>query len=86
MEAQLRENLNAAVDDMWFSLMEDRATGVMAEVHSMSEQIEGSLATTLTQPVELEPVPREVPLSDEQPLADDKSDDEAPAEYGYAED
>ena len=86
MEAQLRENLNAAVDDMWFSLMEDRATGVMAGVYYISEQIEGSLATTLTQPVELEPVPREVPLSGEEPLQDDKSDDEAPAEHGYAED
>ena len=57
MEAQLRENLNAALDDMWLSLVEDPATGVMAGVYALSERIEGSLAKTLTQPVELEPVP-----------------------------
>jgi hypothetical protein len=57
MEAQLRENLNAALDDMWLSLVEDPATGVMAGVYALSEQIEGSLAKTLTQPVKLEPVP-----------------------------
>ncbi len=86
MEAQLRENLNAAVDDMWFSLMEDRTTGVMAGVYHISGQIEGSLAKILTQPVTVEPVPREVPLSGEEPLENEKSDDETPAEHGYAED
>ena len=39
-----------------------------------------------TQPVQLEPVPREVPLSGDDPPLDDSSDDEAPAEHGYAED
>ncbi len=71
MEAQLRENLNAAMDDMWRSLMEDPATGVMAEVHYLSEQIQGSLAKPLTQPVKFEPAPREIPLWGEQSIQDE---------------
>jgi hypothetical protein len=43
MEAQLRESLNAALDDMWHSLMEDPATGVMAAVDHIAGQVEGSL-------------------------------------------
>jgi hypothetical protein len=65
MEAQLRENLNGAVDDMWLSLMEDRATGVMAGVYSLSGRIEESLLKTVTHPIKLEPAPREVPLPGE---------------------
>jgi hypothetical protein len=71
MEAQLRENLNAALDDMWLRLVEDPTTGVMAEVHYLSEQIEGSLAQTLTQPVKFEPVPSRIPLSGSHPLPDE---------------
>jgi hypothetical protein len=67
MEAHLRENLNAALNDMYLGLLEDRATGVMAEVHYLSEQIEGSLAKTLTQPVKFEPVPRGTPLPGDRP-------------------
>jgi len=67
MEAQLRENLNAALNDMYLGLLEDRATGVMAGVYYISEQIEGSIAKTLTQPVEFEPLPRGTPLPGEQP-------------------
>jgi hypothetical protein len=63
IEAQLRESLNGALDDMWFSLMEDRATGVMAGVYRISDRIEESLLKTVTHPVGLEPVPREMPLS-----------------------
>ena len=63
MEAQLREQLNAALDDMWLNLMEDPDTGVMAGVYYISEQIAESLPKTVTHPVNLEPVPREVPLS-----------------------
>ena len=74
MEAQLRKNLNAALDDMYRELLEDRARGVMAGVYSISGQIEGSLAKTFTQPVELEPVPRAVPLPcEDPPLGREKS-------------
>lgn len=59
MEAQLRKNLDAALDDMWFSLMLDPATGLMAGVYYISEQLDGSLAKTLSLPVKFEPVPRE---------------------------
>ena len=59
MEAQLREDLNAAEDDMWFSLMEDPGTGVMAGVNHIAEQIEGRVAKVLAQPVSVEPVSRE---------------------------
>ena len=40
MEAQLRENLDAALDVMWQDLMEDQHGGVTAVVHHMSTQIE----------------------------------------------
>jgi len=44
MEAQLRKNLTPMLNDMWLNLMEDPATGVMAGVYHISEQIEGSLS------------------------------------------
>lgn len=65
VEAQLRENLNAMLEDMWLSLMEDPATGVMAGVYYLAAQIDASLPKTATHPVKLEHVPREVPLSGE---------------------
>jgi hypothetical protein len=67
MEAQLRESLNAALDDMWHSLMEDPATGVMAAVDHIAGQVEGSLIRSLVRPVVLEPVPQDLPLPDEPP-------------------
>lgn len=65
MEAQLRENLNPVLDDMWMDLMENPATGVMAGVYHISQQIEGSLAKTLTHPATFEPTPRGIPLQGE---------------------
>lgn len=65
MEAQLRENLNAALDDMQFSLMENPSTGVMAGVYYLSEKIEENLAKPLAQPVKVEPLPQEVAPSGE---------------------
>lgn len=65
MEAQLRVNLNGALDAMWLDLMEDRATGVMAEVYYISDRIEESLRKTVPYPVKLEPVPQEEVLSGE---------------------
>jgi hypothetical protein len=43
MEAQLRENLGAALDVMWQDLVEDEHTGVMAMVHHISTQIEAAV-------------------------------------------
>lgn len=79
MEAQLRESLDTALDEMWHSLMEDPATGVMAGVYYLSGQIAESLPQTTTQPVELEPLPQEIPLQDE------RSDDDAIADEGNAD-
>lgn len=84
MEAHLRESLNAAADDMWFSLMYDPATGVMAGAHYISEQIEGSLTETFTQPVTTEPLPQEAPLPGEEHPQDERNDYEAPAGDGDA--
>lgn len=63
MEAPLRENLKAALENMYVSFMEDHETGVMAGVYYISGQIEQSLTTTVALPVKLEPVPSAIPLS-----------------------
>jgi hypothetical protein len=63
MAALLRENLNAALDEMYFSFMEDSETGVMAGVYYLSGQIEQTLVKTVALPVELKPMPSAVPLS-----------------------
>lgn len=80
MEAQLREDLNAAEDDMWFSLMEDPGTGVMAGVNHIAEQIEGRVAKVLAQPVSVEPVSREALIPAEPFLPDEESYDKALAD------
>jgi hypothetical protein len=85
MEMQLRETLNPVMDEMWVSLMEDPATGVMAGVNHISQQIEGSLAKTLTQPITFEPLPRGIPLQSEEALKDEKGDDKALSNDGYAD-
>ena len=84
MEAQLRKSLIAVADDMWFSLMYDPATGVMAGVRHISEQIDGGLTETLTQPVTTQPLPQEAPLPGEAGLRDERNDGEAPAGRGDA--
>lgn len=43
LEAQLRENLDAALDLLWRDLVEDRHTGVSAVVQHISGQIENAL-------------------------------------------
>jgi len=40
LEAQLNENLDAALDLIWQTLVEDKEDGVMALVHHMSTQVE----------------------------------------------
>ena len=80
IEAQLRESLDAALVDMWQSLMDDPASGVMAGVHHISGQIDGGLAKTFAQPVELKPLPREIPLPVEEAPADDEDKDDGVAD------
>jgi hypothetical protein len=77
IEALLRESLDAALGDMWLNLMEDPASGVLAGVHHISGQIEGALSRTFAQPVDLEPLPQEIPLSDQLAPDDAESGDEA---------
>jgi hypothetical protein len=43
MEAQLRENLDAALDLMWQDLVENPSGGITAMVHDMSMQIEDAV-------------------------------------------
>lgn len=45
LEAQLRENLDAALDVMWRDLVEDPRTGVTAVVRHISGRIENALGT-----------------------------------------
>ncbi|OGU19866.1 MAG: hypothetical protein A2580_15285 [Hydrogenophilales bacterium RIFOXYD1_FULL_62_11] len=79
MEAQLRESLRLALADMWLELVEDPATGVMAEVYHLSGQIEGGLVKTLTQPAPFEPAPQGTPLRNE------KSDNEGLSAKGRSD-
>ena len=73
MEAQLREDLNPALDDMWHSLMEDPVIGVMGGVNHIAEQIEGSVASILTQPVRAQPLLHEDPIPAEPFLQDEEN-------------
>jgi hypothetical protein len=54
LEAQLRENLNAALAEMWQGLMEDSATGVMAPVSHICGQIQRSLGSAWIETVQFE--------------------------------
>jgi hypothetical protein len=51
MEAQLRENLDAAMEVMWQDLVEDTDGGVTAVVHHMSTRIESALFQPLQEPL-----------------------------------
>ncbi len=78
MELQLRENLHAAFDEEWLDLMHNPETGVLAGVHHLAGQIEGSLADSVAQPIQYEPPSQTISLPDEQPLRYENSTDEAP--------
>jgi hypothetical protein len=82
MEAQLRQNLGVAFDEAWLKLVKSPTTGVMAGVYYLAGQIEGSLAKTGTLPVIIGPVPREVPLPGQQPIQDEKSNEQVPTDNG----
>ncbi len=85
MEARLRESLGLALDDMWQDLVDDPATGVMAEVYHLAGQIEGSLAKTETHPAPFEPAPQGIPLPDALPLENEKIDDEGLSAKGRSD-
>jgi hypothetical protein len=51
MEAQLRENLGAAMEVMWHDLVEDQEGGVTAVVHHMSSRIESALFQSAQEPL-----------------------------------
>jgi hypothetical protein len=63
LEAQLRADLPAALDEMEFSLREDRNTGVLAGVYYLAGRIEETLSRSVAYPVRLEPVPEAIPSS-----------------------
>lgn len=64
IEAQLRETLSAAMDDMWHILMIDPNTGVTAGIYYVSGQIEKISPAVFLQPIMLEEPPQEIPLPD----------------------
>jgi hypothetical protein len=51
LEAQLRENLDAATNLMWQELVEDPRGGVTALVHRMSDEIEGAVVRPFPWPL-----------------------------------
>jgi hypothetical protein len=85
MERELRESLSPAMDEMGRKLMEDPATGVMAEVHYLSAQVEGNLARPRTQPVTYEPIPQAIPLPAERPAKAERGGGEPPPGGGRGE-
>lgn len=45
MEAQIRENLGAALEVIWHDLVEDQDGGVTAMLHHMSARIESAVSS-----------------------------------------
>ena len=72
MEAQLRKELNTALDDMWHSLMEDPDIGVMGGVNHIAERIEMSVADKVANPAGVQPVLRDEPIPAEPFLLDEE--------------
>ncbi|WP_313953506.1 hypothetical protein [Accumulibacter sp.] len=50
LQVQLRENLNAALDERWQTLVENPSTGVLAGAYHIARQVEGSVLGTRTVP------------------------------------
>lgn len=71
MEAQVRESLDAAADEMWLVLTEDPVVGVMSGVNHIAGQIEDAIATSVSQPVPEGPPIGETFLLDEPISTDD---------------
>lgn len=81
MEAQVRESLDAAADEMWLVLTEDPVVGVMSGVNHIAGQVEASVATSISQPIAEEQMIGETFLLDE-PIADDE-EREQHEDYDY---
>lgn len=79
MEAQVRESLDAAADEMWLVLTEDPVVGVLSGVNHIAGQIEGAIATSISQPVPEGPPIGEAFLLDE-PISTNGADGEAAEE------
>jgi len=79
MEAQVRESLDAAADEMWLVLTEDPVVGVMSGVNHIAGEIEGSVATSISQPIPEGPPIGEIFLLDE-PIAPDEVAEDADEE------
>lgn len=75
LEAQLRQMLDAALDEMWHILIDDPSSSVLAGVHHISGEIAGSLAKMATPVLVFELKPRDVPPLDEGPSLDESDDD-----------
>ena len=76
METQIRESLDAAADEMRLVLTEDPVVGVMSGVNHIAGQIDGSVATSISQPIAEEPMIGETFLLDE-PISTDEALGEA---------
>lgn len=83
MEAQLRKTLHGAFDEDWLDLMHNPDTGVLAGVHHLSGQIEGTLAARLARPLEPEfaPAPELAPRTLAVPMESAPPGDEDEAAY-----
>lgn len=57
IEIALRETLGEAMEDMWKILMDSPDSAVTTGVYHLSEQIEGSLPQTFSQPLQLDTPP-----------------------------
>lgn len=91
IETQLRANLDAALAETWHSLIENRASSVMAAVHYLATRIDDALTPARSQPVELAPGPQEIPFPaapglDVENLHEDASRDEDEDEDSDEED
>lgn len=62
IETELRETLNAAMDDMWHLLVNDPNTGVMAGIYYLAGQIEKITPQVVSQPIRQEDRLQEIPL------------------------
>lgn len=52
LEAQLHASLDAAQEEMWQHLVEDPATGVLAGIHHITEQIQLGLVSAMVNPLQ----------------------------------
>lgn len=77
MEAQVRESLDAAADEMWLVLTKDPVVGVLSGVNHIAGQVEGAIATSISQPVPDGPPIGETFLLDEPISTDDALGDAA---------